>query len=117
MYSLEIEIPLHATDSNKILGVNKYAKHSLFKKVKSQVGLLCLGRTPKAPLTKFQITAIRYSIRPLDFDNFVASLKPFVDALTLSKVIKDDSWDFIKRIDVDQVKSKEKKLVIKVKEL
>ena len=45
-----------------------------------------------------------------------ASLKPFIDALKLSKVIKDDSWEYIKKIDVDQVKSKEKKLLIMVQE-
>lgn len=117
MYSLSIELPIAPTDSNKILGVNKFAKHAIFKKVKTQVEAVCLGRTPAQPLTKFQITAVRYSPKTMDFDNLVASLKPFIDALKLSKVIKDDSWIYIKNIPVDQVISKEKKLLIMVNEL
>ena len=117
MYSLKIEAPIHATDSNRILGVNRYAKHAIFKKVKEQINILCLGKTPAHPLKSFQISAIRHSPKFMDYDNFIASLKPFIDALVLSGVIQDDSWLFIKNINIDQVKSKEKKMIIKIEEV
>lgn len=119
MYSLTIELPISPTDSNAILGVNKFTKHKVFKKVKEQVAaaVLSLGARPSEPLRVFAVSAVRHSPGTLDYDNFIASLKPFIDALRLSGVIEDDSWAYIKKIEVDQVLSKEKKLVISVKEL
>lgn len=114
MYSLEIEIPIAPTDSNQILGVNKFKKHAIFKRIKRDVAILVHKKIPKEPLKKFHISIARHSIKPLDYDNYIASLKPFIDGLVLSKVIQDDSWEFIKFIDVEQTKSKERKLVIKV---
>lgn len=116
-YSITIEIPTEATDLNRILGVNRFKKHSLFKKIKSDMAALIGSKRPEEPLTKFSVMVTRYGAKPLDYDNLVASLKPFIDSLTLSKVIKDDSWAYIQHIPVFQVSSKIKKLVIRVEEL
>lgn len=113
-YKLVLEVPLAPTDSNKILGVNKFVKHQIFKKIKNQIRVLSHQKQPAKPLENFQISVTRYGARYLDWDNFVASLKPFIDALTLAKIIKDDSYEFIKSINTHQVKSREKKLVITV---
>ncbi len=113
-YSVEIEVPLHPTDSNKILGVNKYAKHAVFKKVKSQMALLLKGKEPSVPLINFKIAVTRHSSKTLDWDNFVASLKPYIDSLTISGVIIDDSYKYLKSVYTNQIISTEKKLVIKV---
>lgn len=116
-YTLELEVNLANSDSNRILGVNKFVKHKIFKQVKNDIHLLSLGKRPLVPLTSFHISAVRHSPKFLDFDNLISSLKPFIDGLTLAKVIEDDSWEFIKNIAVDQVKSKTKKLVITVREV
>lgn len=115
-YSLQIEIPVDATDSNRILGVNKYAKHAVFNKVKAHVFKECRGRAPLNPLENFKISVTRYSSRTLDWDNFVASLKPYIDALKIAGVIRDDNWSYIKSIATNQTISKERKLVITVSE-
>lgn len=116
-YSLTIEIPTQATDSNRILGVNKYAKHEIFKRIKRDIAVLAHNRAPGKPLEKFKISVTRHGAKCLDYDNFISSLKPFLDGLTLSGVIKDDSWKYIKQINTDQKISKEKKLIITVEEI
>jgi Holliday junction resolvase RusA-like endonuclease len=116
-YKLVIEIPTEATDSNKILGVNKFVKHAIFKRVKRDIAVLVHGKAPEKPLELFKISVTRHGAKCLDYDNFIASLKPFLDGLTLAKIIKDDSWKFIRQINTDQKISTEKKLVIKVEEV
>lgn len=116
MYSLEIELTIAATDANKILGVNKFAKHKIFEAVKREVSQRVLIK-PKEPLKKFKLSAHRYSSKTLDYDNFIGSLKPVIDGLRLAGVIYDDSWGYIQSIATQQTISKEKKLVIKVEEV
>lgn len=115
-YSITIEVPTAATDANRILGVNRFAKHALFKSIKDSIILKTAGKRPGEPLENFKITIVRHGSRALDYDNLIGSFKPFIDALKLSSIIKDDSWKYIKHITTDQVISKEKKLVITVEE-
>jgi Holliday junction resolvase RusA-like endonuclease len=117
MYRLCIEVDIQKTDPNKLLGCSPRLKHRLFSKIKSDIAKICQGRGPEKPLEKFKITVIRHGVKFLDWDNLVASLKPSIDGLTLAGIIKDDSWNFIRHIEVDQVKSKEKKLIINVVEI
>ena len=116
-YSLTIEVPTEATDSNRILGVNKYAKHELFQKIKRQVHFLVHDKKPEKPLELFKISVTRHGSKCLDYDNFIASLKPWIDSLVRSGIIIDDSWKYLKSIATNQVISKEKKLIITVEEL
>lgn len=115
-YKLQIEVPVEATDSNRILGVNKFLKHKIFRAVKDTIVFKTVGIRPPTPLINFKISVIRHGARALDFDNFIASLKPYIDGLTIAGVIKDDSWKYIKNIQTDQIISPEKKLVITVEE-
>jgi hypothetical protein len=117
VYSLQIEIATRDTDANRTKGHNRFKVHAVFKAIKSEIACLCKGREPKEPLAKFKLSFVRYGVRPLDYDNLISSLKPFIDGIKLAGIIEDDKWEYVKHIEVDQVKSKtEKKLVITVKE-
>lgn len=116
MYFIQIEIPTQATDSNRILGVNKFVKHKLFERIKREIALLTHGKTPGKPLERFDISVTRYGAKYLDYDNFIASLKPYIDGLKLAGIIKDDNWSFIRYIQVNQETSRDKKLIISVTE-
>jgi hypothetical protein len=116
-YTLEIEIPTAASDSNRILGVNKFVKHKLFTSIKKQIYLLTIGKQPDKPLKSFSLSIIRHGAKCLDYDNLVASFKPYIDGLKLAQIIEDDRWEFIKTIATNQVISKERKLVIRVEEV
>jgi hypothetical protein len=116
MYTLEIEIPTEKTDSNRILGVNKYAKHAIFQKIKKDIHLLTRGKAPEAPLENFKLSITRHGAKALDYDNLISSFKPFIDGLKLAGIIKDDSWKFIRQINTDQKIGVERKLVIRIEE-
>lgn len=117
-YSITIEVPTAATDSNRILGQNKFVKHKIFKSVKEQISLLTLNNRPEAPLAKFDLTITRYGAKCLDYDNLVASFKPYIDGLKLAGIIEDDSWKYIRSIRTHQHVSKDLRLLeIKVEEV
>lgn len=115
-YSIELELAVGPTDSNKILGRKWQAKHAVFERVKNEIFLKTRGKTPVLPLEKFQISVTRYSKRTLDYDNFIASLKPFIDGLKLAGIIKDDNWNYIKQINTDQKISEHMLIKLKVEE-
>lgn len=121
-YSLEIEVYIAPTDSNRILGCNKQMKGRIFKEVKTEIAHLVRGKGPKNPLTSFRISAHRYSPQFMDKDNFHSLLKPYFDGLKLAGVIQDDKWEYINdensRIYQTKIKMKDtKKIVIKVEEI
>jgi Holliday junction resolvase RusA-like endonuclease len=115
-YSLELELAIYPTDANQILGVNKYLKHRVFTRVKNEIHLLTRGKAPLEPLTQFVISVTRMSPQFMDYDNLIGMLKPAIDGLKLSGIIQDDSWQYIRHIETNQIKSKDKKLIIKVTE-
>lgn len=117
MYILEIEIPTAATDANRTKGSNRFAHHSLFKKIKQDIELLVRGKKPEAPLESFKLSVTRHGARALDYDNLISSFKPFIDGLVLSGIIENDSWKYIRQINTDQKIGKEKKLVITIEEV
>lgn len=115
-YSLEIELPLARTDANKTRGMNKFTLYKIHQNIKKQIHLLSLGKVPVTPLTSFQISVHRFSSKFMDYDNLISSLKPALDGLRLAKIIEDDKWEYIKHIPIQQTKSREKKLIIKIEE-
>ena len=121
-YSLEFELSIAPTDSNRMLGRNKYAKASIFKKVKNEISHLVRGKAPKEPLTSFKIHAHRYSPSFMDLDNCFAMLKPYIDGLTQNGIIIDDSWKYLNQsnylISQTKIKQNEKKrIVLRVEEM
>ena len=117
MYSLEFEIRTQDTDANRTKGHNRFKVHSIYKSIKQEIDLITRNKRPEKPLESFKISITRYGARCLDYDNLISSLKPFIDGLTLSGIIIDDSWKYIKQINTDQKISTEKKLVIRVDEV
>lgn len=116
-YSLELELAIHKTDSNKLLGRHWRSKHEVFERVKREIFHATRKNKPPLPLKKFKLTFHRYSAKTLDFDNYISSLKSYIDGIKQAGIIEDDSWDFIRGIEVDQFISKERKIVIHVKEV
>lgn len=121
-YSLELEVFIAPTDSNRILGCNKYLKGRIFKEVKTEIAHLVRGKGPKSPLTSFKISAHRFSPQYMDKDNMHALLKPYYDGLKNAGVIMDDNWLYINddnsRIYQTKIKIKDKKkIIIKIEEL
>lgn len=116
-YSIELELAIESTDSNKILGRNWRAKHGIFERVKDEIFFKTRNKTPVKPLENFKITVLRFSTKTLDYDNLIASLKPYIDGIKNAGIIKDDSWKYIRNIPVGQEISQDKKLLIKVSEL
>jgi Holliday junction resolvase RusA-like endonuclease len=116
MYSLTLELDIQKTDPNRLLGCAPALKHRLFSVIKRDIKHLCHGKAPAAPLERFLLSVVRHGPRPLDYDNLIASLKAYIDGLTLAGIIVDDSWQYIKHISVEQEKSKQKKLVLTIEE-
>lgn len=76
----------------------------IFDRIKLAAHKSILGKRPSSPLTKYQITFTRHTIRPLDLDNLAASFKPVLDSLVLSGVIKDDKWEMTEAVFYKQKK-------------
>lgn len=70
----------------------------------------------KKPFEKARLSITRFSSRTLDFDGVVGSLKPICDGLIHAGIIRSDDWSTLGPWCVDQVKQKQQKLVIEVKE-
>jgi len=118
LYSLTLEIDLHVTDPNRTTGKHWAQIRRPKAAIKKAIHLITRGKTPQKPLEKFKLKIVRHASKEMDWDNLVASLKAPIDALHLSQIIKNDSWKFIRNIEIDQVKSKtERKLVITIEEV
>jgi Holliday junction resolvase RusA-like endonuclease len=117
MYQLEIEVSTQETDANRRRGKHWSFSHSADVKIKTEIYWLSKDKLPEKPLEKFLLSITRHGAKKLDYDNLIGSFKPAIDGLVKAKIIKDDNWTYIKHIDVDQVISPHRKLVIKVDEL
>lgn len=115
IYSLQIVLDSIETDPNRLNGVDWRDKYNRFEKIKRDIHYLSHNQKPETPLTKFKISVLRIGPKTFDWDNLVASLKPVIDGLTLAGIIFDDSWKYIKSIEIDQKISKtEKKLILNI---
>lgn len=93
---------------NKYMRMHFHVRSKIFNKIKNDIHKLVLGKLPVEPLTSYQITFTRFTIRPLDIDNLVASFKPVLDSLTLFEVIEDDRWEMPTKILYKQTRVKHK---------
>jgi hypothetical protein len=120
-YSLELELAVQATDSNRIDGHHWTVKNSGRKNIKQEIHYRTIGMEPEKPLAKFKIVIERHcpSVNFLDYDNMVTSFKPILDGLKNSKIIKGDTWKYITRENYfqDQIKSDRFMLKIRVEEV
>lgn len=77
-------------------------------------------KLPPSPLKRAKLRIVKHFWRTMDFDGFVGSLKPVVDALVTAGVIEDDSWKVLQAWEVDQVFRAQKDgplLQIEIKEI
>lgn len=100
-----------------MLGRHWRSKHEVFERVKNEIFLKTRGKTPAQPLEKFLISVTRHSKKTLDYDNFIASLKAYIDGLKLAGIIKDDSWQYIQQINTNQVIDTKMLIKLKVEEV
>jgi Holliday junction resolvase RusA-like endonuclease len=108
-YSLSFELNELPPSLNIFMRMHYRERASVFKRIENNCKKLILGKAPATPLTSYQITFVRHTIRPLDIDNLVASFKPVLDSLVRSGVIEDDKWEMSEFIKYRQVKVKTKK--------
>lgn len=69
---------------------------------------------PQTPLESVNLTLIRGSSRPVDFDNLIASFKAIIDGLRDARVIRDDSPNVVKTITPVWQKTKRADVFVKV---
>lgn len=117
-YSLQFELKELPPSLNKIFSMTWQKRKRIFDKIKVEAHYHILGKKPSTPLQKYHITFTRHTIRPLDIDNLVASFKPVLDSLVLSRVIADDKWSMTDNVFYKQTKVKkriEQKVSVQVK--
>ena len=103
MYSLKIEIDSLPKSLNVKLRSHYHKNKKENDSWDRMIYFKTLNQLPPEPLLKANIKIIRHSSRTLDFDGFVGSLKPVVDALVSCGVLSDDSWNVLGAWEVDQV--------------
>lgn len=91
-YKLSFELNELPPSLNVFMRMHFRERAKVFKRIENQCHLLMAGKTPEKPLAKFLITFTRFTIRPLDIDNLVASFKPVLDSIVRAGVIEDDKW-------------------------
>lgn len=119
-YSFSFELNELPPSLNVFMRWHYRKRASVFKRIENTCKLLILGKAPATPLTSYQIIFTRFTIRPLDIDNLVASFKPVLDSLVRSGVIEDDKWEMSEFIRYKQVKVKtklEQKITSEIKSL
>lgn len=56
---------------------------------------VAVSRRPPSPLTECEIVCTRFSSRPTDYDNLVASFKSVIDGLKDAGIFTDDNQSVI----------------------
>lgn len=115
-YSLKFELLGVPESLNKTLRMHWGKRHAQTKYWHDMVYFETRGKRPVKPLEKARISIVRHSPRSLDFDGVVGSCKIVIDGLVRAGIIRDDNWSCVGAWCVDQVKSKEQKLVVEVNE-
>jgi len=95
MYTLEITIDGLPKTINMTYGQHWSVKHKESKKWMRLVGAHIRWNYPKEPLKRANLTLIRGSSVPPDFDGLIISFKHVIDALVKLNVIIDDNMEII----------------------
>jgi hypothetical protein len=66
------------------------------------IALKVIGNKPDKPLNKAKIKITRYCKKYMDFDGYVGSLKPVIDALVRNDLLIDDNWNVLSDWTIDQ---------------
>lgn len=103
MYQLQIEINELPQSLNKKLRKHWTKNHRENNLWDTLIYQKVFRQLPPSPLKKAKLRIVKHFWRTMDFDGFVGSLKPVVDALVTAGVIEDDSWKVLQAWEVDQV--------------
>ena len=119
-YELKIELNELPQSLNKKLRKHWSKNHKENSLWDTLIYQKVFRQLPPTPLKRAKLRIVKHFWRTMDFDGFVGSLKPVVDALVTAGVIEDDSWKVLQAWEVDQV-FRDKKLgpllQIEIKEL
>ena len=115
-YVLEFEIKELPKLPNQLLGQKWFIRSRHASRWKALVGTQVMGRVPKEPLTKANLTMARISSQEPDYDGLVGSFKAVIDALVDCRVLAGDTMKIIGKPTYDWVKGKPKqgKIVVRV---
>ena len=108
-YTLKIELNDLPESLNKKLRKHWTKNHKENSLWDTLIYQKVFRQLPPTPLKRAKLRIVKHYWRTMDFDGFVGSLKPVVDALVTAGVIEDDSWKVLQAWEVDQV-FREKKL-------
>lgn len=103
MYQLQIEINELPQSLNKKLRKHWTKNHRENNLWDTLIYQKVFRQLPPTPLKRAKLRIVKHFWRTMDFDGFVGSLKPVVDALVTAGVIEDDSWKVLQAWEVDQV--------------
>jgi len=89
-----------------------WAVRNKFTKMFKESAYMRLMEIDPEPMDKIRIKYIAYySGKPVDSDNLIIGMKPALDALTEYGLIKDDSPEYVKGIEVEYHRVKHRKHV------
>ena len=104
MYYLKLELTNLPTSLNKKLRWGaKWKNVSENRFWDNEIRFLTLRKLPPVPLKRAKLKIVKHFWRTMDFDGFVGSMKPVVDALVSAGILEDDSWKVLQAWEVDQV--------------
>jgi len=103
MYQLQIEINELPQSLNKKLRKHWTKNHRENNLWDTLIYQKVFRQLPPTPLKRAKLRIVKHFWRTMDFDGFVGSLKPVVDALVTAGVIEDDSWKVLQAWEVNQV--------------
>ena len=106
MYQLDLRIEKLPKTLNVSLRTHYMQRAKDQREWTMLIGVKCIGKKPPTPLTKASIKVTRHCKRYMDFDGFVGSLKPVIDALVRNQVITDDNWNVVSDWSFNQVLAK-----------
>lgn len=105
-YELFVVIKLLPKRINEGHGSSWRVRYGQAVKWQRLIAFAAAGKLPKEPLKKAQLTLIRHSSMPPDFNGLVYSFKVVEDALVKLGVIEDDNMSVIGKPDYRWEKAK-----------
>lgn len=101
-YLIEFILPGVPKATNALFNTSWHQRHKNAVYWKKLVRAITLTKAPHTPLESVQIDIIRYNYRSLDYDGLVASMKPIVDGLVESKILRNDTYKITGKWNVGQ---------------
>lgn len=111
------EVPLTL---NEMMGKHWRSRHNSFSLIHKLIYLQTLKYKPETPIERARVAITRYSSGTLDRDNAYFTAKPVLDGLVECGIIKDDGFNQVKFLEVNQVKIKrneKRKLEVSLEEI